>query len=180
MKKSNKYIIGIVVGVAILIGIFIAYRYGLFSRKEGYKRAPLGSETASVQRTPVDFQNNWKSNPHYISEPSSKYQPLEYQSPIDFYKDERKIADGTIFKQYMGDWQGVGKDLDNLRNDEKNRKDILDMGYTDAFRVLSNSYNQSFGPKLNMNNEMGRIKPNTNFGPLYGGKNYLVHDKIGN
>lgn len=152
------------------------------SVKEGYKRSCLANDCYGLQRTPVDYAfknpDGWQRNPHWQANPSSEYQPLD-QGPIDFFQARRKLHNKTLFKQYRGDWGGCGNDAVTLTNDEKNRFDLTNVGDYGARLQLDDMRNPRFLGKGPAHTERTYDQPNPFFDKIYGGRNYLVHDKLG-
>lgn len=152
--------------------------------KEGYKRSCLAGDCYGLQRTPVDYAfkypEGWQRNPHYITYPADEHQPLDY-GPIDFHQDQRRLdnQNGVLFQQYGNMWQGCGKQLSSLTNDDKNRFDLRNIGDYGAGVVLDNMYNPRFGPKGYVNSEEAHDQPNPYYNKLYGGPDYLIWDKLG-
>jgi len=150
--------------------------------REGYIRSCLGGDCYGLQRTPVDYAfkypHGWQRNPHYRTDPSVKYQPLDY-GPVDLWADARKLGTGKIFKQYDNWWAGGGRNLVHLSNDEKNRFDLTNIGDYSGRQALDDMYSPRFGPKGWTNNESDYDEPNPYFSKIYGGTQWLTNDKIG-
>ena len=151
---------------------------------EGYKRSCLANDCFGLQRTPVDYAfkypHGWQRNPHYQANPADEHQPLDY-GPIDLYPDIRKLNknNGVLFQQYRQDWKGCGKDTVYLTNDSKNRFDLTNIGDQGARVQLDDLYSPRFGPKGYQYNERSFDEPNPFYDKLYGGAEFLVHDKLG-
>jgi len=154
------------------------------SMKEGYKRSCLGNDCYGLQRTPVDYAfkhpHGWQRNPHWQANPADEHQPLDY-GPIDFYSDQRRLNanNGVLFQQYRNDWKGCGKDTVYLTNDEKNRFDLTNIGDQGARVQLDNMWNPRFGKHGVAYTERVFDRVNPYFDKIYGGRRYLVHDKLG-
>lgn len=186
IKISGPTAIIIVILILVLLFVVAGCRLTCNNKPdvEGYERSCLAGDCYGLQRTPVDFAfkhpNGWQQNPHYITDPSNEHQPLDY-GPIDFHKDTRRLNanDGVLFQQYRNDWKGCGKGLVSLRNDEKNRFDLTNVGDQGMRNILDNQYTPAFGEKLCKYNERTFDKPNPHYDKIYGGHEYLVHDKLG-
>lgn len=192
MAISGTAVVLIIVVVVIILFLIGKCSLSCSSYKkgsvEGYKRACLGGDCYGLQRTPVDYAfkypHGWQRDPHWRTLPTVKYQPLDY-GPIDFYPDTRRMDEqhGVLFQQYRNDWQGVGRELNDLANDEKNRGDLMFVGdYTASSDVMSNMWNPRFGPRsapqglveASFNEPVDKYK-------AYGGVRgeWLLYDKLG-
>lgn len=175
----------VVVVLFVFSGCSLSCKSG-YSRgtREGYKRATLGNQCQGMQRSPVDyaFKNpgGWQRNPHWRTEPSVKYQPLEF-GPIDFYADSRRLNenDGVLFQQYRNDWKGCGRETLDMANDEKNRFDLTNVGDQGARVQLDDLYSTRFGPRGITHTERSYDQPNPYFDKIYGGAGWLKHDRLG-
>lgn len=185
MQNGNGFIVLILVILLVVALVFMAGRCRLSCNMvEGYERSILGNDCYGLQRTPVDFAfknpYGWQRNPHWRADPSDEYQPLDY-GPIDFYSDRRRLnaTNGVLFQQYRNDWRGCGRSITTLRNDEKNRFDLTNVGDQGARVQLDGLYNPRFGPRGITHTERSYDEPNPFFDKIYGGVDYLVHDKLG-
>lgn len=150
--------------------------------REGYIRSSLGNVCQGLQRTPVDYAfkhpDGWQRNPHYQVYPGVHYQPLE-DGPIDFHQDSRRLEKyGHLFQQYGQNWNGCGKELIYLRDDEKNRFDLTNVGEQGVRRQMDDFDNPAILNSQNMLTEMDFIEPSP-FQKLYGGPEYLRNDRLG-
>jgi hypothetical protein len=161
---------------------------------KGYKRACLGGDCRGLQRTPVDYAmkldgprglysgGGWEQNPHWKTNPATKYQPLEY-GPVDLEADHRRLTTekgrNLLYKQYRNDWNGLGNDDEYVVSDHKNSSDLLYIGDNEAHGILKNMYHPRFGPKGFVNTEFSKRSPNPYYGPIYGGFDYLPRSKLG-
>lgn len=183
MKISGTVLILILIIIAVVLFLVGGCKLHC-SLKEGYKRSCLANDCYGLQRTPVDYAfkypHGWQRNPHYQANPRDEHQPLAY-GPIDFYSDSRRLHkyDGVLFQQYRNDWPGCGKDMVYLTNDEKNRFDLTNIGDQGARNQLDNMYNPRFGKWGIPFTERTFDEVNPYYDKLYGGSDYLVHDKLG-
>lgn len=191
MKMSGMSVVLIViliVFILFLVGGCTLSCKSMFKRgntvREGYKRSCLAGDCYGLQRTPVDYAlkypNGWQRNPHYITDPHNKYQPLDY-GPVDLDAEGRRLAanNGILFQQYRNDWKGCGKQLVSLTNDEKNRFDLTNIGDHGARTVLDNMYSRRFGPKGQTFTAKNLAEVNPFFNKMYGGPAWLRNDKLG-
>jgi len=150
--------------------------------REGYIRSTLGNVCQGLQRTPVDYAmkltDGWQRNPHWQVNPSVEYQPLEF-GPIDFYKDTRRLNKyGHLFQQYDQNWMGCGKELTYLRDDEKNRSDLVNVGDVGVARQMDDMDNPAILNSQYALTEMDFLEPSS-FQKLYGGPEYLKNVRLG-
>jgi len=151
---------------------------------EGYKRSCLAGDCFGLQRTPVDYAmkypHGWQRNPHYKANPADDHQPLDF-GPIDLWADERRLNknNGVLFQQYGQYWKGCGKPNVYLTNDSKNRFDLTNIGDQGARVQLDDLYSPRFGKPGLQNTERNYDEPNPYYDKLYGGRGYLVNDKLG-
>jgi hypothetical protein len=160
-------------------------------KSEGYTRTPLSTDTSAYfVRTPVDYGNQippmskgklaWQTNPHWMAFPGDEEQPLEY-GPIDFYKDERKLANGSLFEEFGNNYVG-GTGTPYVPNDEKTRSLLVEMGEMNPRRLLD-SVAAAGWPRSNLPAAQTDLTFTTdsdpNQYPLYGGQNYFFRDQIG-
>lgn len=180
-NNSNGTLIVVIVAVVALLFILGGCTLSCSKGREGYTRAGLGNQCAGMQRTPVDYAfkspNGWQRNPHWQVDPSNEHQPLDY-GPVDFWKDSRRLAAGELFQQYSNNWQGCGKQLTTIANDETNRFDLTQGGNVHARRVLDNSYNPRFGPEGPSFNELTLSEPSPYFKKIYGGPEFLFRTRL--
>jgi hypothetical protein len=175
--KSNQLVI--IIGIVIIL-ILIIYLCSSKSHKDGYTRTPLGLN-CQFRRTPVDFAMNgedgWQTNPHWMADPSDKYQPLDF-GPVDLFKEERKLENGSnIFEQYTNDWEGPGNGKVYLMNDNKTRSLLTEVGDMGIRRVLDDEWGPRFGQKGFSNTEISQLSPDpyTADHALYGGMKFLKY-----
>jgi hypothetical protein len=183
MKLSLSVIIIIILIIAA--GVFLWRGCSLkCSMKEGYKRSCLGNDCYGLQRTPVDYAfkypNGWQRNPHWQANPADEHQPLDY-GPVDLWADGRRLEkhNGVLFQQYRDDWQGCGKNLVYLTNDEKNRFDLRNLGDVGASSELDDMWNPRFGKYGIAYTEQLMNEVNPYFDKIYGGRSYLINSKLG-
>lgn len=108
--------------------------------KEGFKQPVLSQEGDYMKQSPVDYVykgNGMDANPHYLADPSDRLVPLEYGG-VDFYKDDRKVIDGTIFDSIGPCYMEHGDGEKYLVNNSRTRADMIDSGDMDWYRTLSN------------------------------------------
>ena len=110
------------------------------NKTEGFVRTPLKNACGFV-RSPVDYAYSEgvtaKDNPHYIADPSNSLQPLE-QGPIDFHRDNRALAQGSLFSQYENDYRGATTtSIPVFDNDAKTRATLTRVGDVEASRNLN-------------------------------------------
>lgn len=176
MTKNTKYIL--VVVFAILLLVVLLWLFNRKNNQEGFSRTPLGNN-ALFRRSPVDFamagEYGWTENPHWIAEPSVKYQPLDF-GPIDLYAEERKLNENNpyrIWSQYENNWIDGNKEV-YLINDEKTRSLLKEAGDLDTARYLENEYSPRFGPRTGHTNlAMNYAQPDWSGEMFYGGKTFL-------
>lgn len=111
--------IAVLCGLAIVYVLFKILRVIFGHDGFDYSNMCLGGNCYSTDiklqtLTPVDYAmkpNGWQTNPHYIADPSSHLQPLNY-GPVDLYHDQRRLNayDGLLFEQYRSDWTGCQDD----------------------------------------------------------------------
>lgn len=183
--SNTKIILLIIVAGSILT----FYYYGCkvtCTKAEGFQRQCLGGTCSGMQRSPVDFMNKdlsgvsgggWQMNPHYEALPSVRFQPLEF-GPIDFQADSRKLDNGQMFAQYSQNFEGIGQQINHMKNDEKNRFNLRDIGDYQFAAQMEGIYNPKFGPIGYRNTEIDYNEPNPFFDKLYGGAEALRYGKL--
>lgn len=187
-KSSDSMVITVVcvLAVALLLYMLLGCRMKC-SSFEGYRPGELPGYCNGLMRSPVDFAMKgafgYQSNPHYQQNPSNRFQPLE-QGPIDFYFDERKLDPGSPFGEVFGafnpDYAGSGRDLKHIENDSHNRFNLTNIGALGMRNYMDNIWDPSFGPYGFQDTEQRRVQVNPYFDKIYGGRDFLTHDKIGN
>lgn len=186
MSKNHNVALTVVVVVAVVAVLFMLYGCKIKCNKtEGYKPGGLASQCVGLNRSPVDFAFKGdygpQKNPHYQTNPMSKYQPLS-QGPVDMYHDERMLDDqfNKFYDWTDPNYAGHGKPILNIWNDERNRTNLTNIGAVPKRNYMDNIYNPSFGPKGILNTEQARTFPDPFFSKMYGGPDFLIHDRIGN
>ena len=132
-----------------------------------------------MQRTPVDYaqkDGGWQQNPHYISFPHSRYQPLD-MGPVDVFDESRQLQYGTVFDQYRQEWDGKGLQTYDMSNDEKNRANLADIGELTVRRQLDDMYNPRFGEKRGLHTESVYLNESDK-DKIYGGGQYLAYGRL--
>lgn len=175
----------IVIIALVLLGLFLFVRCDSKHHKDNFTRAPFGVNNISkFGRSPVDYamkveEGAWAANPTFQANPSARYQPLE-NAPIDFYADERKLDDGTLWEQYGPNWVD-GIKLPYLTNDEKTRTLLRENGQ----ETIRRSMDQNVTPRhlrspVKIETEMDflNVDPWPDNAQPIGGWNYLVHKQI--
>lgn len=150
----------------------------------GFSRAPLAEDSCfGMVRTPVDYAmspEGWKQDPHYKAQPSSRFQPLDY-GPVDFHPDQRRLNKfgGELFQQYRNDFKGCCNLDTDLRNDLKNRQNVLDLGDISRKRRMDDAWNSRFGPNRGQpftESVFENIDPTRQ--KIYGGNSWLHFDRL--
>jgi hypothetical protein len=190
---SNASVVLIVVLVALGLFLLGGCRIGCGKNSENYTRTPLsGDTTAHFVRTPVDYAPRysdaifgpaaWQKNPHWKANPRDERQPLGF-GPIDFYADERKLADGTLYQEFDNNYVG-GTGEPFIPNDQKTRSLLVEVGDIGPRRVLDNVPARGWphDPHLLPAQTDGTAvcdTSNPDHDPLYGGKAYFFRDQVG-
>jgi len=176
--------------LAVVVILFLVIRgCGDKKKRDGFSRTPLTNCTnCKFVRTPVDFAfkdidspipNGWRSNPHYIAEPTDKAQPLGF-GPIDFWADSRKLDNGTLWEQYGNNYVGGDKQT-YIVNDTKTRSMLSEVGDLTMRRILDSQPANSplyDGPipnpmRLQKIIEASEDPEGAASNPMYGGNRYL-------
>lgn len=131
---GKKAVLYVILAVAVLIAVWVALKCNLHCKKDPYMRSDLGQALASSTRfrSPVDYVQDPHMNPHWIVNPGSNRQPLG-QGPVDFYAEQRKLTNGTMWKQYDATNQDGPQ---YFPNDAKDRADLVISGDLDMVRYL--------------------------------------------
>lgn len=151
LTARQKVIAGVsLAAVVVLVVVLIATR----KRREGYTRGCLENNCSGFNRTPVDYAFRAERSPEFYVKPTSTRQPLAEGNPVDFYNDERKLGTKQMYAQYRNDWAGCGADgLTTIRNDSKNRRDLVDVGELGLRRIMESEPSPLFGPEGVLNTE---------------------------
>ncbi len=182
---DNTVIMCVVAAIALLV-IFMLFGCKVTcSSREGYKPGGIASQSYGLHRTPVDFDfksdDGYSRNPHYQSDPTSYFQPLE-RGPIDFYMPTRRLEggfQGKVFDFYDPNYDGPGKDIHHVPNDVHTRFNLTNIGSIGKRNFMDDLYDPAFGPPGYQYNAQRFIDMH----PIpreYGGPSFLTHDKIGN
>lgn len=160
--------------------------------KDHYTRTSLtGSTNGRFVRTPVDYAMKdvlhpfsshpaWQDNPHWQANPGDETQPLEF-GPVDFYPDERKIWNDTVYQQYDNNFPGCSGGDPFLTNDNKTRTLLREVGDEGLRRLLDNMVGPEHGPMTLVppHTELTDSRPDPYGEKMYGGDNYFIHDTFG-
>lgn len=175
--------VGVIVAILVLFLLF-GCKVRCSSMREGYRPGGIASQNYGLRRTPVDFvfkgDNGYQKDPHYQTDPTSYFQPLE-NGPIDFEADTRRIDggfQGKVFDFYDPNYPGRGKDIHHIPNDTHTRFNLTNIGAMGKRDFLDNLYNPRFGPPGYAFTAQRFIDMDP-VPPLYGGLGFLTHDKIG-
>ena len=99
---------------------------------EGYQRSELGQHDFSlVSKSGIDSIMDHTTNPHWMANPGSKYQPLT-NGPVDLFADDRYFGRQPAFS-FQG---GSLYPRVNITNDEKGRADTLNNGAWSVYDSL--------------------------------------------
>jgi hypothetical protein len=188
---SNTTVILVLILVGLVLFVVARCTIGCGKKSsENFTRTPLsGDTTARFVRTPVDFamrmppQGAWQKNPHWMAYPGDEEQPLDF-GPIDFYKDERNLADGRLYEEFGNNYVG-GTQEPHIVNDTKTRLLLTEVGDLTTRRVLDNI------PAAGWPRDSSRAPAQTDGtgvmdisnpldDPKYGGHNYFWRDQVGN
>lgn len=176
----------------VLILFLVLFLCAGKSQKDNYTRTCLTDTISSrFSRTPVDYAMKdvvlddgilgWQHNPHWKANPHDETQPLDF-GPIDFYPDERKIWNNTIYKQYDNNASGCGNGDTFLVNDNKTRTLLREVGDEGLRMQLDNMTGSEHGFALfppHTELEDSRPDPYHQSEKLYGGPGYFIHDTFG-
>lgn len=191
MKFSNSTTLAIF-GIALLILIILGVGWHC-NKKDKFTRTAFDNTTNSkFVRTPVDFAmkiipenevpDAWQRNPHYLARPSSKYQPLE-EGPIDFYADDRRLAEGKLWEQYGPNWKGTGTGEIYITNDQKTRSLLREVGDEEIHSTLANMQTPLHGPgsRPSLTEQSYWIeRPEDRMSSkIYGGYPFFINDWVG-
>ena len=183
-----------IVLILLLIGFLVLLLCINKNQRDNYTRTCLTDSTnARFVRTPVDYAMKdvvlegedpigWQRNPHWIANPHDKLQPLGF-GPVDFYPDERKIWNETVYDQYSPNSSGCGNGEPYLVNDNKTRTLLREVGDEGLRRILDNMTGPEHGPETLVppHTELtdSRPDPYTQSSKLYGGPSYFFRDTFG-
>jgi hypothetical protein len=129
--------------IAVWVGVVLVLALGAWMilrrrRREGYTRTCLEGNCSGFARTQVDYAFTPERQPEWLVNPSSRRQPLAEGNPVDLLADERKLGTDQMFAQYRNDWAGCGEDgLTSLKNDSKNRFDLINNGELGLRRIMT-------------------------------------------
>ena len=185
MQISLNVVMLIVVLVIVVMILIGKYALKCGETKEGYRRSSLGQQCGSISRSPVDYAFEFPNggatrNPHFRSNPSMEYQPLD-QGAIDMYRYSRNRE--AAFQQYRHDYPGPGGIQDpTLTNDSKGRMDYTDAGDVGLRRLMDNVHSIHHGPVTGVSNtELDRSQPDLHVADhrKYGGHGYFSANVYG-
>lgn len=133
----------LLLGAAVLVVVaYLIYkrRYDHFTRT-----CITGDNTATFVRSPVDYAYEELTEippkvgmkfPHFLGKPTDNLQPLETSHGVDLAPDERRLDDGSLFKQYENNWKGCGNGTPYIVNDSMTRAQITRVGAMDIRRLM--------------------------------------------
>lgn len=126
----------------------------------------VSQEDQGLKRTPTQ-------DPHYMADPTDKAQRLQ-QGHIDLIKDETRLINGSLWKQYENDYKGSGNNQAYIVNDDKTRWALKEVGDVWAARILEDQHLPEHGGPFEPAHknyaltDMDMIEPDQ-FDQLYGG-----------
>lgn len=184
-----KQIVFLVILLVLFLVLFVCSGK---SQKDNYTRTCLRDTISSrFSRGPVDYAMKdivwgddgygWQHNPHWEANPGDETQPLDF-GPIDFYPDERKIWNGSIYSQYGNNSSGCGSGHPYLVNDNKTRTLLREVGDEGLRMRLDNMTGPEHGfGVLPPHTELDDARPDpfVQSEKLYGGPNYFFRDSFG-
>ena len=194
-EVSGTAVILVLVLVGLILFVVAGCNVKCGKTSEGFTRTPLTVDnSARFVRTPVDFameisdncgcpsSGGWQKNPHWMAYPGDEAQPLE-DGPIDFYKDERKLAEGRLFEEFGDNYVG-GTGEPYIVNDSKTRSLLVEVGDLTTRRVLDNIPAAGWPRRSDLapaqtDGTAACDTTNPRDYPLYGGHDYFWRDQIG-
>lgn len=180
---EHKQILIVVTCIVVATALYLAYTH-YNSNSEGYVRTPL-SGIGTFHRQPSTYAfrgDGLTENPHYIDDPEDRLVPLEYGG-LNPYK-----RDITPYSAPLGRLTTVACRQDNawgnpntyadcsgegsyVTNDSKARRDMVETGDMEWFRMLNNMVLPSMKPYAgDRPYEIEMVDPDYSFPPLYSGR----------
>jgi hypothetical protein len=179
MQVSNT--VALVIIVLVVVGLLCVGDV-LKRRNEQFTRTCLTADTnCKFVRQQVDYvsqedqglKRTPTQDPHYMADPTDKAQRLQ-QGHIDLIKDETRLINGSLWKQYGNDYKGSGNDQAYIVNDDKTRWALKEVGDVWAARILEDQHLPEHGGPFEPAHknyaltDMDMIEPDQ-FDQLYGG-----------
>ncbi len=145
---SNETVLLIGVLIAVVIFVMMGCKVKCAKKNvEGYIRTQLAQgQGGRMHRSPADFVNTWKANPHYTTNPSNKFQPL-VMGGLDLEAELRKLAAGKLFEEFSQNWGGPSGGKMWVSNEEKVRDDLVNLGDVQASLALNDQVTPGMHPQ---------------------------------